>query len=301
MKTELFLSALVGLSLVTSNLPATAGDDHESDQSSEGCSKDFEAKFCLLPTTNAPAGAKGKAKIESESEDGVQTGEMEIKVKGLPDGTYTVSVFLASSSNSVDIGPLTLGGSTCGGDDEDEDHERDSIQKNGDDHDDGDDNDDDQGEDEQGDGDHHQGEAAQFEFALPSDLDPMDIVQVIVSDSNGTQLLVGDLSDSDGGCKATLTADAPVVSGDAAPEATGTAHLNSKVRKGKVHNRFTLVANDVPPRSTFTVEVNGTEVGTAKSNKKGKVLLKKLPKNISSVDTVRLLDSNGNEVAHTNF
>jgi hypothetical protein len=300
MKTALFLSALVGLSLVTSNLPATTGDDHESDQSSEGCSKEFEAKFCLLPTTNAPADAKGKAKIESESEDGVQTGEMKIKVKGLPDGDYTVSVFLASSSNTVDIGQITLSSSSSGGDDEDDDQDRDSIQKNDDNHDDGDDNDDDQGEDEQGD-DHHQGEAAEFEFALPSDLDPMDIVQVIVSDSNGTQLLVGDLSDSDGGCKATLTVDAPVTSGDAAPEAAGTAHLKSKVRKGKVHNRFTLVANNVPPRSTFTVEVNGTEVGTAKSNKKGKLLLKKLPKNISSVDTVRLLDSNGNEVAHTNF
>ena len=303
MRIPFILSALLGISLVSFNLPATASD-HEND--SNESTNEFEAKFCLKPTADAPADAKGKAEIESESENGITTGTMNVKIKGLPDGTYTVSVLLASTSNTVDIGQITVASSSSvgGGDDEGDDNEQDSIQKSDDNNDDGDNqNGDDQGDDDQGDddqGDHHS-EATKVEFTLPSDLDPMDIVQVIVSDSNATQMLVGDLSDSDGGCKATLHADAPVTPGDAAPAATGTAHLNSKVRKGKVNNHFNMVASNVPPRSTFTVEVNGTEVGTAKSNKKGKVLVKKLPKNVSHLGTVRLLDSNGNEVARTDF
>jgi hypothetical protein len=62
-----------------------------------------------------------------------------------------------------------------------------------------------------------------------------------------------------------------------------------------------MIASGVPANSTFEVHVNGTAVGTAKSNKKGKVLVKKLPANLRTVRSVKLVDSEGHAAASVKF
>ena len=137
-------------------------------------------------------------------------------------------------------------------------------------------------------------------LSLPPDLDPNDIAQVVVSDASG-QLLVGDMSDSSGGSKSNFHANVPLTPGDAAPDASGFAQLHSTVRKGKTHNQFLLIGRGVPPKSTFSVEVDGTVVDTVKSNKRGKVMVRKLPSGITDLSTVRLLDSSNGEVVRADF
>ncbi len=65
-----------------------------------------------------------------------------------------------------------------------------------------------------------------------------------------------------------------------------------------------MKASNVPAASaTLSVQLNGTKVGTARSNKKGKVMVKKLPAktNLLIVRSVRLLDSQGNAAANAKF
>ena len=57
----------------------------------------------------------------------------------------------------------------------------------------------------------------------------------------------------------------------------------------------------VPSRSTFTVDVDGTEAGEVQSNGKGQVLVRKLPPGLASIDQVTLIDENGESVAIADF
>src|SRR5262245_23123451 len=59
-------------------------------------SEELEQVVCLKPTEEAPRGARGKAELEVENEDGVTKGTLEIETKGLLAGTYTVSAISTS-------------------------------------------------------------------------------------------------------------------------------------------------------------------------------------------------------------
>jgi hypothetical protein len=57
----------------------------------------------------------------------------------------------------------------------------------------------------------------------------------------------------------------------------------------------------VTPSTVFTVRVNGQEAGTVKSNRRGNVLVRKLPANLLTVRSVELVDPSGNTAAHAKF
>jgi hypothetical protein len=78
--------------------------------------------------------------------------------------------------------------------------------------------------------------------------------------------------------------------------------MQSQIRKGKRSTRFTLVASQVPVDATFHVAVNGSSVGTTvRSNRKGRLVLKKLPSQQSQIRSVRLMDSQGKSAVSTSF
>jgi hypothetical protein len=320
MKAKLLFTLMLTSCLLTFNYALTSyGDDQGDEQEQESHDEDgpddgdidgnesLQAKVILVATTNAPADATGCAKIEAENEDGAQTVTLEVKTKGLDAGDYNLSAVRKSDGSTVDLGVITINAVSCDGDDEDEDEDEDHdgehiSQTSSSSHDeDGDDNDDDEDED----GDHQGGDCgalrSESEVTLPPDLDPMDIAQIILSDTAGNALLVGDFVNVTSGTSIKFKAHIRVAPDSGAPEAQGTAVVMSSAKKGSHKNRFTMVASGVPANSTFNVEMNGTQVGTVKSNKKGKVLVKKLPSNLLGLRHVKLKDSQGNTAAHAKF
>src|SRR6266850_2121 len=137
MKTKLLaliLSGLVGLSL-----SVLAHDDHEGDnpggdQGEHQCNdqddndhggdidgnETLEATIVLTATADAPAGAVGLAKLESDNQDGTVTAKLSIETQGLAAGDYTLSAVKKSDGSSVTLGQISIGTSE---DDEDGDVE----------------------------------------------------------------------------------------------------------------------------------------------------------------------------------
>jgi len=148
---------------------------------------------------------------------------------------------------------------------------------------------------------HHSGVSANLSTVeLPPELDPLDIAELILSDANGTALLVGDfvnpVATSSIKYKAVIN-----IHGTTKGTKGGRAQALTTSKKGKRKDRFAMIASGVTPNTALKVYVNGQPVGSAKSNKKGKVLVKKLPVNLLSVRTVRLVDDSGQTAASTKF
>jgi hypothetical protein len=294
MKIHSLLSALVISSLLSLGVNTWAHDGHEgdgqgdnNDDQGENCqgghidgSETLIATVVLVATNNAPTNSGGFAKLISENEDGVVSSSFSLCITGLTTGTYDLSVIRKSDGSSVDLGQFVVGG--CG-------------QGDGDDNDDEDGNGDDDGEK------CCQSGIAIDDVPLPSDLDPMDIAQIVISDSDGNVILIGDLVDPAAASSIKFRARLRVRS------AAGVASNNSKAlaftnaRKGKRADRFTMIASGVAPNTTFSVSVNGQSAGTVNSNAKGKVLVRTLPANLLVVKSVHLVDSTGATAVRAKF
>jgi hypothetical protein len=201
----------------------------------------------------------------------VQTAILSLKVKGLDAGDYSLSVTKISDGSSVVLGQITVGGAQGDENDENDGDEQDGVLQ------------------------------TEAELQLPADLVATDIGQIVVSDTNGTAVLVGDLVNPTKGSAIKFKANIRIKPQNGAPAATGKAQLQSIARKGRRTERFTMIASGVKAATTFNVDLNGKTVATAKSNKKGKVLVRKLPGRASSVRSVRLTDPQGLPAARADF
>jgi hypothetical protein len=294
MKSHSFLSALVISSLLSLGVNTWAHDGHEgdgqgdnNDDQGENCqgghidgSETLIATVVLVATNNAPTNSGGFAKLISENEDGVVSSSFSLCITGLTTGTYDLSVIRKSDGSSVDLGQFVVGG--CG-------------------HGDGDDND-----DEDGDGGDDgekccQSGVALDDVPLPSDLDPMDIAQIVISDSDGNVILIGDLVDPVAASNIKFRAKLRIRSASAISSQNGKALALTNARKGKRADRFTMIASGVAPNSTFSVSVNGQSAGTVKSNAKGKVLVRTIPANLLVVKSVHLTDAQGATAVRAKF
>jgi hypothetical protein len=141
------------------------------------------------------------------------------------------------------------------------------------------------------------------DLTLPAEVDPMDIAQIILSDSNGNELLIGDLVNAAPATtirfKAALRVGGSTMSKTA--QAAGKARALSTTRKARRSDRFTMIASGVPASTTFTLLVNGEDAGIVTSNRKGKVLIRKLPGELMTLRSVRLVDASGQTAARANF
>jgi len=297
MKTSSFLSALLLSALVAFNINARADDDEnggsdqgDNDDQGENCqgghidgSETLVATVTLLPPTNAPSDASGVANLISENEDGTVTSSFSLSVTGLTAGVYDMSVVKKSDGSTVDLGQFMVGNPCQQGD--------------------GEGGDDGEGDDQEGDGWAVFLDAANVQ--LPPDLDPMDIAQIVISDSNGNVVLVGDLVDPSPTSKIKFTAKVRVHSSSSSSTVSSVsnnkAQALSTARRGKRSDRFTMIASGVSRNTTFSVIVNGQNAGTVKSNSKGKVLVRKVPANLLVVKSVHLVDANGNTAVRAKF
>jgi hypothetical protein len=308
MKLQYLIPAFLGVSLTIFNV--RAHDEGEFHDHSEDChiqgTETMDATIVLTATTNAPEGAGGIAKLESENEDGDATATLEIKTFGLLPGDYVLSAIRQSDSSSVILGQITV--SSSGGDGEDEDENED-----------GDNNDDvhhselsvngsvqinagisseDHSNCDNGDSGETQSES---EVQLPSDLNPADIAQIVLSDLDGNAFLTGDLTTPTNDSTISFTACVHVTLADGSTNSTGVAQIKSTVHKGKWKHHFTMVASGVASSSSFDVQVNGDAASSTKSNKKGRALVKKLPSNLLNVRSVSLIDAEGHTAASAKF
>jgi hypothetical protein len=290
MKTHSLLSALVISSLLSFGVNTWAldgdGGDGQGDNNDQGenCqggqidgSETLIATVTLVATNNAPTNAGGFAKLISDNEDGVVTSSFSLSITGLTSGTYDLSVVKKSDGSSVDLGQFDVGSQEGDGDNND-------------------------GENGDQDGEKcFQSGVSLDDVPLPSDLDPMDIAQILISDSDGNVVLVGDLVTPAATSSIKFRANLRVRS------ASGVASKNSKAlaltnaRKGKRADRFTMIASGVTPNTTYTVSVNGHNAGTVNSNAKGKVLVRTLPANLLVVKSVHLIDANGTTAVRAKF
>lgn len=289
-------AALTGCIFLATFGVTRADDDGEQGGDISG-SEHAEQRVLLQPGPSAPAGVSGKAELEAEDEDGTATATLSLEPKGLPDGTYTVSVTSKSdpTAAAVVLGSFEVSsiGGTGSGDGEDAQ---------------GDDN-------AQGDeGDHHagrDGEADDEEVKFgeegtpfPDGFNPLDIGTISITDATGVVDLTGDFT--------SLTADqmvhasVSITAGPAATNAKGHAVFSARAKRGHVRSRFVLGARSVPASATFTVNVNDAPVATVKSNRRGQVSVrapKGLPggQNPFQIHSITLVDSTGAHVLDVNF
>jgi len=289
MKTHSLLSALVISSLLSFgvNTWAHGGDgegDGDNNDQGENCqggqidgSETLIATVTLVATNNAPTNSGGFAKLISDNEDGVVTSSFSLSITGLTTGTYDLSVVRKSDGSSVDLGQFDVGSQEGDGDNND-------------------------GENGDQDGEKcFQSGVSLEDVQLPAGLDPMDIAQILISDSSGNVVLIGDLVNPAATSSIKFRAKLRVRSASAISSQNGKAMAFTAARKGKRADRFTMIASGVAPNSTFSVAVNGQSAGTVKSNAKGKVLVRTLPANLLVVKSVHLIDSSGATAVRAKF
>jgi hypothetical protein len=305
MKTSL-ISTLVICALLSFGIQARAQDDGgegdgDHNQQGQDCqdgnidgSETLVATVTLTATTNAPANASGMAKLISDNEDGTVKSSFTLSITGLADGVYDLSAVRKSDSSTVDLGLFSIGQSFVGdGEDDDES--------------DGDNQDGQNNDGQNNDGQHIDctnalSGAVFMHVPLPSGLDPMDIGQILISDTNGNILLTGDLVNPGTNSTVKFSANLRVHSASGVTTTVSDkAQAQTTARKGRRSDHFTMMASGVAPNTIFTVQVNGQKVGTVKSNRKGKVLVRKIPANLLLLKSIRLVDPNGQTGASAKF
>src|SRR5690348_15792671 len=113
-KLKFVVPALLASSLLAFTIHVIADDDGGECDHSQDCSIDgdenMEATVTLVATTNAPDGASGLAKLDSENEDGNSTAELKIITTGLDPGDYVLSITRISDGSTETLGDITVGG-----------------------------------------------------------------------------------------------------------------------------------------------------------------------------------------------
>src|SRR6266478_5649046 len=229
---------------------------------------EFDREIVLMATTNAPAGATGKAELESDDEDGMTTAQLQVETEGLLAGTYTVNVTDVSGTNTFVLGTFDIGSST--------------------------------NEDDNNQGDENGGSEA--DFPLPAGLNPMDVGTISITDSTMAPVLVGDFTGVTNIIVGEFDADAGVCAGPDVLGVHGNAVMSVHTRNGKQRSKFLLVAQGAPPKQKLTLLVNGVISGTARSDRQGKIVIKHLAKvKLTTVKSVLAEDAHGNVVMSVSF
>jgi hypothetical protein len=298
MKTKLLLPALLTSALLALCPNVKADDDQGdsdngdgNDDQSENCqggdidgSETLVATVTLVASTNAPSDVGGVAKLISKNDDGVVTSSLSLFITNLTAGVYDVSAVKKSDNSSVDLGQFSVGSTNHGEGDDGND-----------------DGDDDGNGDDNGQDCHWAVFLDPSSIPLPSDLDPMDIAQILISDTNGVVLLTGDFVNPATNSIVKFRAKIRAHFASSSPSQNGKVLASTTARKGKRADRFTMLASGLPANTTFSVSVNGQKAGTVTSNQKGKVLVRQIPANLLVVRSVHLIDANGNTALRAKF
>src|SRR5690242_2875167 len=257
-------------------------DDGDQDECNIHGNESMDAVVVMNATSNAPAGAAGVAKIDSDNEDGNESASIDLKTFGLAPGLYDLSITLQSTGSNVDLGQFLVSSNFDDDQGEDEGEDRLGLDlsmgvgawisnnwggftnwgcwtnwSNSNfvsagvwakwfDH---------GGQGTNGCGTN--GIVTHTRADLPAGVNPTDIAEIIVSDTNGLPILVGDLVNPAAGSVINISGTVQVTAGPGAPALSGTAQVQSTASKGKWQHHFTLTASGAAAKTNFKLDVNG--------------------------------------------
>ncbi|MGZ4962913.1 MAG: hypothetical protein ACXWKG_16755 [Limisphaerales bacterium] len=248
-------------------------DDGENDHKQGGHihgQEIFNAHIKLTPTENAQP-ASGQFNLQAINRNGTNYSQMEIQTFGLAEGDYTVAAVIKSSGESVSFGSITVGNPHSNGK-----------------------------------GDEHGKGRGRFHsanhFRLTDAVDPMDIAQITVSDSNSNADLIGDLVNLAKGSFVAMRANVKLSPGAVAPNATGSANLSVVAVNNTVSGAIAVTGSNLPTNTVLNVTANDQPSGTVTTTKSGSTVLTNL-RNVSlrDVNQVTLTDTTGNTAATASF
>ena len=253
---------------------ARADDDGEQGGEIEG-TEQLNVDLAMTPTASAPAGSSIELSLKVEDEDGTTDAELKLEARGLPAGTYSVSVTLNSDGSTVALGTFTV--------------------------------------DAQGEGEIEFATNPEDadEVPFPANFNPMDIATVSVSNASNVVLFTADLTNvkSSG---ASLNANVTGTPGASVPNASGTALLIANSSSSGPKGQIQLSGTGFPARTALITFVNNSTVSKkAKTDNNGAFNFNFGPKGKAStvvpgvtlfqVISITLKDSAGNVLMTFNF
>jgi len=234
----------------------------------------FHKFIVLADTTNAPPNAMGRAALEGEIDGDTNTVAVKVETLGLLVGTYTTSLTDTTGTNTYTLGTFAVHGWSN------------LI---------------------------HETKAAFLpfrsntvggaSFPLPVGLDPTNVTTIAITDTNGLVDLTGDFAHAHRLPPCAFDTHISLVPGPLCANLLGTAWLHVESVRGKTHARFTLTASGAPAKTTLNLFVNGVQIGTVKSDRRGRLNVNKLPKNtdLSGLTTIAAEDAAGNVAFSASF
>jgi hypothetical protein len=145
-------------------------------------------------------------------------------------------------------------------------------------------------------------EGKEADVDLPAGLDVRDIALLVVADTGGNAVLVGDLTAPGTKLRIDWKEMVDIEPGSAAPDASGKASIRTVMNHGNLTERFALMARHVPPNTTFDILADGTNVGQVTSTGHGTVAVRGLSGvSLVTVHSVQLTDAGGNVALSASF
>lgn len=208
--------------------------------------EELHSMVVLSASPAAPAGTTGLVVLEAEDQGGAITAHMDFQVQGLAAGAYTISIGKKSDTNAI----VALGTFNVSLANESIRFSTDADPSNG--------------------------------HPLPVDFDPLDVGFIWIANADGQMVFTGDLLDGSSVMSGLFKAKVPVISGAAAPGASGMAFAKSKVTNGVRTTRFKLFARGAIPNATLTLKINGIDYGTVNTDDNGNLKLQNLPDGVDA-------------------
>lgn len=228
----------------------------------------------LADTTNAPVSAMGRAAMEGEIDGSTNTVTVKVETIGLPVGTYTTSLTDTTGTNTYTLGTFDVHAwsnlllSTTA-----------ALVPFG------------------------SNAVGGASFPLPPGLDPTNVTTIAITDTNGLADLTGNFANARRPIPCVFDALVSLVPGPLCTNLVGSARLHIEVGKGNTHGSFSLIALGAPAKATFGLFVNGVQVGTVKSDHRGRLTINKLPKDtdLLGLTTIAAEDTAGNVAFSAGF
>jgi hypothetical protein len=226
----------------------------------------------------APPNASGTAEMEVGHRSASRSNRIEVETRGLLPGQYTVTVFDRSGGTSAVLGTFAVGDDDDDNDDNDHNRGRGRGKSNGHDND---------------------GEAR---FAIPESIGALDLGLISVADNSSIEVLTGHFASASNTLKGRVRWGVDAIGGAGAPEASGRAEIKGLVKRGG-NGTFRLDAENLPTHTALILNVNGEDVGTVTTDRRGRLRIRRSLKSfdVSSISTISLRDETDAEVLTANF
>jgi hypothetical protein len=236
----------------------------------------FAAHIVLSPTDNA-SNAIGQLNLRTVNNNGTTNSQMVIQTFGLAAGDYTVAASLKSDGSSVNIGTITVGNP----------HSRALGHSN-----------------DNGHGHAYGHYRSANRLLLPATVDPANISQITVSDTNSVTDLIGDFINLTSKSFVLMKDIVTVSPGDVATNASGRASLSIRAVGTNITAFASMAVCHLPTNTLLNVTFDSQPVGTVTTSSRGTAVVRNLnlgTVTVQSGNQLTLTTTDGGTAATANF